>query len=166
VTAVSFRVAILTMSDSGAAGEQDDASGQAIREMLEAAGYEIAKQEMLPDERAEIVKTLRAWASGGEVGLIVTTGGTGLSPRDVTPEAMKEVIDYEVPGMAEAMRAEGLKHTPMSMISRAMVGVLGRTLVINLPGSPKAVRQNLAVVLPVLGHALELLAGRPSEHNN
>jgi molybdenum cofactor synthesis domain-containing protein len=156
--------AILTISDAGAAGEREDTSGQAIRDLLASIDITVAKYEIIPDSQTTVEERLREWADGGEVQLIVTTGGTGLGPRDVTPEATKAVLDYEVPGIAEAMRAEGLKHTPMSMISRALAGVRNGVLIINLPGSPKGVRENLAVVLPVLKHALELLAGERSEH--
>ena len=159
-----YTAAILTTSDKGAAGEREDTSGAAIRELLESIGVEIARYEVVPDERDTVAGRLRDWADSGNVQLIVTTGGTGLGPRDVTPDATKTVLDYEVPGIAEAMRAEGLRHTPMSMISRAVSGVRNKTLIINLPGSPKGVRENLAVVLPVIQHALDLLSGGGSEH--
>lgn len=160
---MSFRAAVLTISDMGARGEREDTSGAAIKELLSTVDITIDSHEVIPDEQHQISQRLTAWADEG-LHLIVTTGGTGLGPRDVTPEATRAVLDYEVPGIAEAMRAEGLKHTPMAVISRAIAGVRGRTLIINLPGSPKGVRENLTVVLPVLTHALELLAGQPSDH--
>ena len=159
-----FSAAVLTVSDKAAAGQREDTSGAAVRELLTSIGIEVVRYEIIADEQDVVSARLREWADGGAVQLIVTTGGTGLGPRDVTPEATKAVLEYEVPGIAEAMRAEGLRYTPMSMISRAMAGVRKRVLIINLPGSPKGVRENLSVVLPVLQHALELLAGERSEH--
>jgi molybdenum cofactor synthesis domain-containing protein len=160
---MSFRVGILVTSDKGARGEREDTSGAAIREMLSALDAAVERFEVVPDDRAAISQRLIDWADDDGLDLIVTTGGTGLGPRDVTPQSTRQVIDYEAPGLAEAMRLEGAKHTPMAMLSRAVAGVRGRTLIVNLPGSPRGVRENLSVLLPVLPHALELLRGK-TEH--
>ncbi len=151
-----YKLGILTSSDKGARGEREDTSGSAIRELL-ASLAEVTEYEVVPDEADVIADRLRRWADELALDIIVTTGGTGLSPRDVTPEATLVVIERTVPGMAEAMRQEGLRHTPMAILSRAVVGVRGRTLIVNLPGSEKGVRENLAVLLPVLPHAIEML---------
>jgi molybdopterin adenylyltransferase len=154
---------VLTLSDKASRGERTDESGKVAAEMLESEGFTILRQEIIPDDRRRIIETLREWVDKIGLALIVTSGGTGLSPTDVTPQAMKEVLDYEVPGMAEAMRAESLKKTPHAMISRAMAGVRGSCLIINLPGSPRGVLENLSVVLPALKHALSKLGGDPSD---
>ncbi len=154
-------VAILTLSDKGARGEREDVSGPAIGDMLKGIGAEVMHYEILPDEK-EMIKA-RLIECSGKVDLVFTTGGTGLSPRDVTPDATIEIIDREIPGIAEAMRAEGMKKTSRSMLSRAVAGVRGRTLIINLPGSPKAVTENLGVILDVIPHAIEKIKGDPSE---
>jgi len=153
-----IRAAVLTLSDSGARGEREDVSGRTVCEMLSGLA-EVAAYEVLPDERELIADRLRALADGGDIRLIVTTGGTGVAPRDVTPEATLDVIDRELPGMAEAMRAESLKHTPNAMLSRAVCGLRDGVLIINLPGSPKAVRECLSVVLPAICHATEKAGG-------
>ncbi len=160
---MSFIIGILTISTKGARGQREDTSGAAIREMLSTLDAAVERYEVIPDDKASITQRLVAWADDAGLDLIVTTGGTGLGPTDVTPEATREAIDYEAPGLAEAMRREGLKHTPMAMLSRAVAGVRGRTLIVNLPGSPRGVRENLSVLLPVLPHALETLRGQ-TEH--
>lgn len=146
--------AVLTVSDAGSRGEREDTAGPAVEALLEAAGFTAIRRALVPDEPTDIVGHLLAW-SGEDVALIVTTGGTGLSPRDRTPEATREVIDFEVPGLAELMRLEGRASTPMAMLSRGTAGVRGRTLILNLPGSEKGARENLQAVLPVLAHAIE-----------
>ena len=154
-------VAVLTLSDKGSKGEREDLSGPLIQDLLKSIGAEVLYAEILPDEKDHIKEKLIRYS--GEVDLILTTGGTGLSPRDVTPEATLEVIDRQVPGIAEAMRLEGLKKTNRSMLSRSVAGIRGKTLIINLPGSPKAVRENLSVILDALPHAIEKIKGDPSE---
>lgn len=158
-----MKVAILTASDKGSRGEREDLSAQVIREMLAPLGAEIVAYDIVPDEKEQLAAKMVEYADEKRVDLILTTGGTGLAPRDVTPEATKEVIDREIPGIAEAMRAAGLKHTPHAMLSRAVAGSRGKTLIINLPGSPRAVRENLEVILPALPHAVETLQGRGGE---
>jgi molybdopterin adenylyltransferase len=154
-------VAVITLSDKGSKGEREDASGPLIQALLKSIAAEIKYTDIIPDEKELIKKKLIQYSS--EVDLILTTGGTGLSSRDVTPEATLEAIDREVPGIAEAMRIEGLKKTRRAMLSRAVAGVRGRTLIINLPGSPKAVQENLEVILDVIPHAIEKIKGDTSE---
>ena len=159
---VRFTIGVLTLSDKGARGEREDESGRIIQEMVAGLG-EIRRYEVIPDDEDGIVARLVEWVDSEKLALILTTGGTGLTPRDLAPQATARVLDYEVPGMAEAMRSESLKKTPHAMLSRALVGVRRQSLIINLPGSPKGVRENLAVVLPALEHALAKLQGDPSE---
>lgn len=158
----AFTIGILTLSDKGSRGEREDLSGQVIREMIAPLG-EVTHYQVVPDDLDIIVKTLVDWVDTDSVDLILTTGGTGLSPRDVTPEATARVLDWEIPGMAEAMRVASMQKTPHAMLSRAKAGVRRRSMIINLPGSPKGVRENLEVVLPALGHGLKKLKGDPSD---
>ena len=158
-----WRLAILTLSDQGSQGKRPDTSGDILREIAEKIPAKVVTYEILPDEQPKIEDRLRTLSDRGEVDLIITTGGTGVSPRDVTPDATLKVIDRQVPGMAEAMRSEGYKKTPRAMISRAVVGIRRETLIINLPGSPKGVRESMEVLLPVLPHVLEKLKGDPTE---
>jgi len=158
-----MRVGVITISDRGYRGERKDTSGEIILEMVRGVGAEVVFSTVIPDEEKKIKEVLLQGADEMRLDLILTTGGTGVSPRDVTPEATKEVIDKELPGFSEAMRMEGLKKTPHAIISRAVCGVRGRTLIINLPGSPKAVKEGLDVVLPVLPHAVAKIQGDPSE---
>ena len=151
------RLAILTVSTSGARGQREDTGSQAIRAKLPPPDYREVSYEIVADDAIAIREQLCAWADSGAVDLIVTTGGTGMGRRDITPEAVRSVMDREVPGMAEAMRAQTLQFTPMAMLSRSVVGIRGHTLIITLPGSPRGVGECLDVVLPVLPHALELL---------
>jgi molybdopterin adenylyltransferase len=153
---------VLTASDGSAAGVREDESGSAVAERLAALGFRVERQ-IVPDDQARIEAALREAAR--HHALIVTTGGTGLTPRDVTPQATLSVIDYAVPGMAEAMRAEGRRHTPMADLSRAVVGVRGRTLIVNLPGSPRGAIESFEAIVAVLDHALETLAG-PFDHGS
>lgn len=154
-------VAVLTMSDKGSKGERDDLSGPLIADLLKPIGAEVKYAEILPDEKKLIKEKLLHYC--GKVDVIFTTGGTGLSPRDVTPDATLEVIEREVSGIAEAMRLEGYKKTHRSILSRAVAGIRGKTMIINLPGSPKAVRENLEVILDVIPHAVEKIKGDPTE---
>jgi len=154
-------VAVLTLSDKGSKGEREDSSGPLVREFMKKIQAEVLHYDILPDEKAIIKQKLIQYAE--KVDLILTTGGTGLSPRDITPEATLEVIDRQVPGIAEAMRLEGLKKTSRAMLSRAVAGVRGKCLIINLPGSPKAVSEGLSAIVDVIPHAIEKIKGDTSE---
>ena len=159
-----FRAGIITASDKGAAGEREDLSGPAIRQMLEETGaYTVTRSVILPDDRQQLAATMAQWCDQGLVDIIFTTGGTGFSPRDWTPEATLDVCQRMVPGIPEAMRAASMKITPRAMLTRGVAGIRGGTLIVNLPGSPKAVRENLEVILESLPHGLEILAGTAGE---
>ncbi len=158
-----IRVGILTVSDKGSQGLREDEGGPKIGSLLPADCFEIETTAIVPDEIPQLVNTLVEWADQKKLDLIFTTGGTGLSPRDLTPEATERVIEREIPGMAEAMRWEGMKHTPLAQLSRAKAGVRGETLIINLPGGLKAIEEMLPVVLPAIPHALEKIKGDPSD---
>jgi molybdopterin adenylyltransferase len=162
---MTIRFAILTLSDRSARGERADASGPALARLIEAEGWTVTTQDLLPDDESAIRERLRTWADNGEMDVILTTGGTGFAPRDVTPEATRAVIDREAPGLAESMRAASLKVTPHAMLSRIVTGIRKRTLILNLPGSPKGAVENLQVVIPVLPHAVQLLREDPASES-
>jgi molybdopterin adenylyltransferase len=157
-----MKVGILTVSDKGWRGEREDRSGRAIREMMEAAGAEVVRMRIVPDEPELIKAALVEWSDEG-LDLVLTTGGTGFSPRDWTPEATRAVIEREAPGLAEAMRQAGMAKTPRAMLSRAVAGIRQSTLIINLPGSEKGVRENLEAIIETLPHGVEILKGEASE---
>ncbi|HEU0292743.1 MAG TPA: MogA/MoaB family molybdenum cofactor biosynthesis protein [Anaerolineales bacterium] len=159
---MTIRFGILTLSDRSSRGEREDASGPALARLIEAENWTVAKKALLPDDESAIRAILMEWADSGEIDVILTTGGTGLAPRDVTPEATRAVLDREAPGLAEAMRAASLKITPHAMLSRIVTGIRKKTLIINLPGSPKGAVENLQVVLPIVPHAVQLLRDDPA----
>jgi molybdopterin adenylyltransferase len=157
-------IGILTISDKGSRGQRRDKSGEVIRQCLSEMDSSVVRYEIVPDEKDVIAGRLTEWADGGEVDVVFTTGGTGLAERDVTPEATLSVIDKEAPGFAEAMRARSLEKTPMAVLSRAVSGLRGKCLIINMPGSPKAVKECLEVILPAIPHAVEIIKGEVTEH--
>ena len=154
---MKIRFGILTVSDRSSRDERPDLSGPVLVEIVQAQGWDVVETLIVPDDLDVLRDTLTLWADSSDMDLILTTGGTGFSPRDITPEATRFVVDKLAPGLAEAMRAASLEVTPHAMLSRAIAGIRGRVLIINLPGSPKAARENLEVILPVLGHAVQLL---------
>ncbi len=158
-----MKAGVLTISDRGARGEREDLSGSLLKRKLTEAGFEVSHYRIVPDEYEEILAILIDWADRERLALILTTGGTGLSPRDVTPEATRAALEREIPGIAEALRLSGLKHTPYAMLSRGLAGIRRGTLIVNLPGSPKAVEEAWEVLAPVLKHALEKIQGSEAE---
>jgi molybdenum cofactor synthesis domain-containing protein len=162
---MTIRFGILTLSDRSSRGERADASGPALAALIEAEGWSVTRRDLLPDDESAIRTLLSTWADSSELDVILTTGGTGFAPRDVTPEATRAVLDREAPGLAEAMRASSLKVTPHAMLSRIVTGIRKRTLIINLPGSPKGAADNFQVVLPVLPHAVQLLRDDPASES-
>ena len=157
------RAVVVTVSDRGARGEREDLSGPAVARQLADAGFDIVARPVVPDEMDAVAEMLIRWSDGGGTDLVVTTGGTGPAPRDVTPEATLKVVERTVPGMAEAMRAAGLLKTPSAMLSRGVVGIRGTTLIVNLPGRPKGAQESLAAILPVIPHALMKIQGDPND---
>ncbi len=158
-----YHAAVLTVSDRSFRGERPDAGGPLVAELLRNAGYDVVRTALVPDEQAQIEEAMKAIADSGEAELLVTTGGTGFAPRDVTPEATLAVCDRLTPGIPEAMRYASMQVTNRAMLSRAQAGIRKGTLILNLPGSPKAARENLEAVLPALAHGLEMLSGRPAD---
>jgi molybdopterin adenylyltransferase len=159
-----IRAGVVTVSDKGYAGEREDGSGPLLANLLREMGAEVVSQTIVPDERAEIERVLVELADEARLDLIVTTGGTGPAPRDVTPEATLAVVEREVPGLAEVLRFEGYHKTPLAVISRGVAGIRGRTLVVNLPGSPRAVREGMETLAPILPHAIKMLRGVETGH--
>lgn len=158
---MQLRFGIITVSDRSARGERPDTSGPALEKEVVAQGWQVTRKKIVPDDLVPLRDLLASWADSGDLDVILTTGGTGFSPRDVTPEATRGAIERDAPGLAEAMRSASLKVTPHAMLSRAQAGIRGGTLIINLPGSPKAAIENLQIALPVLEHAIQLLHEDP-----
>ena len=158
------RIAILTCSDAGARGERQDTSGDMLASRLQAAGHEISARALCPDHRDVIAAQLRAWCDSGAASIVITTGGTGLSPRDVTPEATRDVMERDVPGLPLALAVAGLEKTPFAVLSRGVAVTRGASLIVNLPGSPKACAEIVEILAPLLPHAIQILRGEVREH--
>jgi len=159
-----FRAAVVTVSDKGYAGEREDVSGPLLADLLRAIGAEVVAQTIVPDEPEQIQRALVHLADDLQVDVVLTTGGTGFTPRDHTPEATRAVLEREAPGLAEVLRWEGYRRTPQAVLSRGVAGLRGRTLIINLPGSPRAVRESMEVLAPILPHAVQMARGEDTEH--
>lgn len=162
----AMRAAVVTISDTCYTGQREDVSGPLLCTLAEEMGAEVVRQAIVPDERDDIVALLVNLTDALALDLVLTTGGTGVTPRDVTPEATKVVIKREVPGLAEALRFQGYRHTPLAVISRGVAGVRGRTLIVNLPGNPKAVEQGMETLMPILPHAVQMIRGEATEHDD
>lgn len=162
---MTIRLGVLTISDRSSRGEREDLSGPALARLIQTQGWSLDQQAIVPDDESTIRETLIEWADSDALDVILTTGGTGFSPRDVTPEATHAVLEREAPGLAEAMRAESLKITPHAMLSRIATGIRKKTLIVNLPGSPKGAIENMQVILPVLPHAIQLLHNDPKSES-
>lgn len=162
----TIQAAVVTISDKGYTGQREDVSGPLLADLVGEMGAEVVRRKIVPDEREEIVRLLVSLADEIEVDLVVTTGGTGVTPRDVTPEATKAVIEREMPGLAEVLRFEGYRQTPLAVISRGIAGIRGRTLIVNLPGSPNAVRDGMETLSPILPHTIQMIRGEDTEHDH
>ena len=161
---VDIKAAVVTVSDKGYTGQREDVSGPELADLARQMGAEVVRRSIVPDEREEIIRQLVCLADEMEVDLVLTTGGTGVTPRDVTPEATRAVIEREIPGLAEVLRFEGYQKTPLAVISRGIVGTRGRTLIVNLPGNPKAVREGMETLEEILPHTLQMIRGEHTEH--
>lgn len=159
-----IQAAVLTVSDKGYAGQREDVSGPALADAIAAMGIQVRERSIVPDDVAQIAQTLREWADRGDLDVIITTGGTGLAPRDHTPEATQQVVDRLAPGIAEILRLEGYRKTPLAVLSRGIAGLRGKCLIINLPGNPKAVREGMETLAAILPHAVQMARGENLEH--
>lgn len=165
-TMISIRAAVVTISDKGYAGQREDLSGPTLAGLVAEMGAEVVRQTVVPDQRDEIIRLLAALADEEALDLVMTTGGTGATPRDVTPEATKAVIQREIPGLAEVLRFQGYRQTALAVLSRGVAGVRGRTLIVNLPGNPRAVQEGMEILTPILPHAIQMIRGENTEHDN